>query len=204
MSLTKFAMWLNYSIRRHPSRLLYTDRFLGKYIDAKEEPFFIKDWGRGIIWDVGASIGKYTTVLAKHNPNATICAFEPNLNSIYYLAYRTAACQNVIIVPNALTLDGGALKGSHDPDFNSPSTGPMVATISIKEALAKFGIPTFIKMDIEGAEYHIFESEEVSSLLRQSTILVSWHPQFSGKPIPEVKGWKNERVAHDITLLSPL
>jgi FkbM family methyltransferase len=201
-ALSNFAMWVNYTIRRHPSRLLYTDRLLGKYMDEMERPFFVRDWGKAVIWDVGASVGKYTTILATHSPNATVCAFEPNLNSVYYLGYRTAKYSNVIIVPNALTVDGKAMKGTHDPNFNAVPTGPLIATISLKEALAKLGAPVFVKMDIEGGEYQIFESEDAASI-RHATILVSWHPQLTGKPVPEVKGWKNERLAPDMSLLSP-
>jgi FkbM family methyltransferase len=201
--INRLVIWLNFSVRRHPSRWLYTDRFLGKFMDEKETPFFVRDWGRVVIWDVGASIGKYTTILAKHSPNATICAFEPNLNSLYYLAYRTANCPNVVIVPNALTVDGSPMKGTYNPDFNAALTGPQVATISIKEAISKQGVPAFIKMDIEGGEFLIFESAE-AEYLRPATILVSWHPQQAGKPVPEVKGWKNSRLGNNMSLLSPL
>ena len=195
-------MWLNYSIRRHPSRILFKDRFLHRFVDEKEIGFFRKDWGKAVIWDVGASVGKYTTILAKHNPSATIYAFEPNLNSLYYLGYRTAKYSNVVIVPMALTFNGETILGSHDPDFNAAPTGPRLASLSIKEALAKSGPPAFIKMDIEGAEFNIFASDV--GALQKSTVLVSWHPTLTGKPVPDVKGWKNTRLAEDISLLEPL
>ena len=200
--LNGLAMRMNFFIRRHPSRWLYTDRLLGGYIDEHEVEFFTRDWGEGVIWDVGASIGKYTTIMAQSSLRTKIFAFEPNLNSLYYLAYRTAKYANVVIVPNALTADGGLLKGSHDPDFNKPATGPMLATISLREAIQKSGIPKFVKMDIEGGEFSIFESAE-AELLREATLLVSWHPHLAGKPIPEVKGWKNRKLSSDITLLEP-
>ena len=201
--LTDFVMWMNSVVRSHPSRWLYSERVLGHYVDEQEMPFFERDWGEGAVWDVGASIGKYTPVLAKHSPRAKIYAFEPNLNSLFYLGYRCARYSNVVIVPNALTPDGGLLKGTFDPDFNAPPTGPLVSTISLREAVAKTGPPKFVKMDIEGGEYGIFESPD-SELLRRSTILVSWHPQLGGKPIPQVEGWKNSRPADNLSLLEPL
>jgi FkbM family methyltransferase len=200
--LGKLAMAMNYSIRRHPSRFLYRDSLLGRFVDETEIAYFRKDWGKGVIWDVGASVGKYTTMLAKNSPNATIYAFEPNLNSLYYLANRTEKYPNVVIVPNALTPDGGTIMGSHDPDFSSKPTGPRVATISLKEAVAKFGAPTFLKMDIEGAEFEVLKGD--LSSLHKSTLLVSWHCQFTGKPVPQVPGWKNTQLSADITLLEPL
>lgn len=201
--INKLAMRLNFLIRRHPSRWLYTERMLASFMDEHETPFFTRDWGEGTVWDVGASIGKYTTIMARHSPRATIFAFEPNLNSLYYLGYRTAKFTNVCIVPNALTADGRLLKGSYEPDFNAPATGPMFVTISLREAVTKCGIPKFVKMDIEGGEYPVLESAD-AELLRSATILVSWHPHFAGKPILEINGWKNTKLSSDITLLEPL
>lgn len=201
--LNNLAMRLNFAIRRHPSRWLYTDRMLGSYVDPHEAPYLTRTWANGPIWDVGASVGKYTAMLATSNPATKIFAFEPNLNSLYYLGYRTARFANVVIVPNALTADGGFLKGSYDPDFNGQATGPVVATISLRDATEKFGRPGFVKMDIEGGEYSVFESDE-AQLLMNSTILVSWHPRIAGKAIPEVKGWKNTRLSTDISLLEPM
>jgi FkbM family methyltransferase len=200
--LNKLVMRLNFFIRRHPSRWLYTERLLGSYTDKHETPFFTRDWGEGIVWDVGASIGKYTTIMARHSPRATIFAFEPNLNSLYYLGYRTAKFTNVCIVPNALTADGRLLKGSYEPDFNAPATGPMLTTISLREAMAKCGTPKFVKMDIEGGEYPVLASPD-AELLRSATVLVSWHPNLASKPIPEVKWWKNTKLSSEITLLEP-
>jgi FkbM family methyltransferase len=201
--INKFVFWLNFFIRRNPSRFLYTDALLGKYLDEPEAEFFTKNLGNAVIWDVGASVGKLTTIMAKNSPQATVFAFEPNLNSVYFLAYRTANYANVIIIPCALTTDGKPLPGTYDPDFNAPPTGPRVATISTAEAIAKSGVPQFIKMDIEGAEFGFFESKE-SELLHRSTILVSWHPLLANKPIPTVKGWNNKFITPSMTLLTPL
>ena len=172
-------------------------------MDNHEVPFFTRDWGEGVVWDVGASIGKYTTIMAKHSPRATIFAFEPNLNSLYYLGYRSAKYQNIVIVPNALTANGGLLKGNYYPDFNAPSTGPLVMTISLRDAVAKSGVPKFIKMDIEGGEFEVFEST-AAEWPRAATILISWHPQLVGKPLPAVSGWNNTKLSGDISLLEQL
>lgn len=201
--INRFVIWLNFFIRQNPSRYLFTDRLLGRYLEAHEAEFFGRDLGKVAIWDVGASVGKITTIMAAKSPNATIYAFEPNLNSLYFLAYRTASYGNVVLVPCALTTDGGHITGTYDPDFNAPPTGPRVSTISIAEAIAKTGVPAFIKMDIEGAEYGFFESSEAAAL-RTATILVAWHPDLTNKPVPQVAGWKNNPIALNSTLLTPL
>ncbi|MBU6408962.1 MAG: FkbM family methyltransferase [Verrucomicrobia bacterium] len=202
ISFNRLAIWLNHVVRRHPSRWLYTDRLLGNYMDGKERPFMTRDWGAAAIWDVGASVGKYTTILARSNPNGMIYAFEPNLNSLYYLAFRTARYRNVVIVPNALTLDGRPIPGSHDPDFTSPPTGPLVSTISIQEAIARTGVPRFVKVDIEGAEFDLFKSKAIECL-HPATILLSWHPILAGREIYEVDGWRNVQLDANLTLLTP-
>ena len=201
--ITKLLFWLNLFIRQNPARFLFTDAIVGISVDEPEADFFRKDLGKAVIWDVGASIGKLTTIMAKHSPQATVFAFEPNLNSLYFLAYRTAKYRNVVIVPCALTTDGTTLTGTYHPDFTAPPTGPRVASIAIAEALAKSGVPQFIKMDIEGAEFGFFESKE-SERLHRATILVSWHPLIANKPIPTVKGWNNQLLATNLTLLTPL
>ncbi|MGB7767571.1 MAG: hypothetical protein WBN22_01790 [Verrucomicrobiia bacterium] len=98
-ALNKLVMRLNFFIQRHPSRWLYTERLLGRYMGEHETRFFMRDWGEGVVWDVGASIGKYTTIIARQSPWATIFAFEPNLNSLYYPSCRTAKFTNGALSP---------------------------------------------------------------------------------------------------------
>jgi len=122
----------------------------------------------GPVWDVGASFGRHTYRVAQHHK---VYAFEPNLNSLQFLAYNLRNCSNAVIVPCALTLDGMPLKGTYHADFMAPNTGPLVATISINEALQKFGRPGVIKLDIEGGEYDMLKSDRLLGL----TLLIEWH-----------------------------
>lgn len=194
---------LSFMLRHNPVRFLYHDKAfsrLGLYVRA-ELPYFSRKWD-GPIWDVGASVGKYTTLLAKANPDRLVYAFEPNLNSLYYLAYRTRSYSNIIIVPMALTADGQPIDGTIDPNFNAKPTGPLCATLSVQEAIKKFGKPAFVKMDIEGEEFRIFDTERQS--LKDSTLLVSWHCQFVNRPIPALNDWKTQYIASDETLMEPL
>lgn len=130
------------------------------------------DW-RGPVWDVGAALGKHTIAVARKH---SIYAFEPNLNVLYYLAYNVRRCRNVVIVPNALTRDGSSLLGSYEADFLAKPTGPKVATLSIGEALDKFGAPGVIKIDIEGGEYDLIDCDS----LKDIPLVIEWHG-----PIPE-------------------
>lgn len=200
-------MRLSWTLRRNPARFLFSDgnfkRITGGERDEVE--FLKRRWlsnGNGSIWDVGASLGKYTCDIARANPNCKIFAFEPNLNSLYFLAHRTARFPNIQIVPSALTADGREMKGSYEPNFNAPATGPSVPTFSISEALTKFGKPVFIKMDVEGEEFRIFR--EQSDLLRGVHLLVEWHTFFMKDPMPPLKHWRVHEVFPNHTYLEPL
>ena len=201
-------MKLSFLLREHPLRFLYSDsilRLLGSNQNTRESFLFTQKWP-GPIWDVGASVGKFTAMLAEANPERTVYAFEPNLNSLYYLGHRTSRFPNVVIVPCALTIDGKPFKTSHSADFFEQPTGPMAHSISLAEAIAKFGRPSFAKFDIEGGEYSIF-AEEPESLLG-SHLLIEWHKYKTEAPIPTFKHWEScesfvETEAHTTTHYRP-
>jgi FkbM family methyltransferase len=122
----------------------------------------------GPVWDVGAALGRHALHVSQHQK---VYAFEPNLNTLHYLGYNLRDCPNVVIVPCALTVDGKPMKGSFHPDFLADPTGPQVATLSLAEAIQKFGKPGVIKIDIEGGEYEFIKSE----VLKNIPLLIEWH-----------------------------
>ena len=193
---------LSLKLRHNPARILFRDFFfrLSNPYDEAELKLAVRSWA-GDVWDLGASVGKFTPILAKANPEHRVFAFEPNLNSLYFLAYRTSRFKNVVIVPAALTLDGAPMETSYDPDFSGKPTGPMGMTLALSEALQKFGKPRFIKMDIEGAEYRLFR--EQAELLKGVHILVEWHPGIVKDPMPPLPFWKVNQVDVTHTYLDP-
>jgi FkbM family methyltransferase len=149
------------------------------------------EWA-GPVWDVGAALGKLTVEVAKRHK---VFAFEPNLNVLYYLGCNLGDDPNVTLVPCALTLDGAPMKGSTEPDFLAPPTGPRVATLSVEEALAKFGRPGVIKIDIEGGEYDLIRCPA----LRGIPMLIEWH----GPIPPEFEHWTAKALDPTHSLLTP-
>jgi FkbM family methyltransferase len=131
-----------------------------------------------------------------------VYAFEPNLNSLYFLGHRTARFPNVTIVPCAITADGREIKGSYNPNFEASPTGPSVPTLSVQEAVAKFGKPVFIKMDVEGEEFRIFDPEPEP--LRGVHILIEWHTAKTGKAIPPLRFWRSRDFTQGHTYLEPI
>jgi FkbM family methyltransferase len=146
----------------------------------------------GPVWDVGANVGNIAYEAAQRHK---VFAFEPNLNLLYYLGYKLKDCPGVTVVPCALTPDGQSMQSSLDPIFSLPNQGPMAATLSVEEALKKFGRPGVIKLDIEGGEYEVIKSPSLTGL----TLLVEWH-----REVPTVLDrWHVKNLDATHTLLTP-
>ena len=146
----------------------------------------------GPVWDVGAAFGRHAYRVARHH---RVYAFEPNLNTLQFLAYNLRAAADVVIVPCALTVDGKPITGTYHADFMVPPTGPQVATISIEEALQKFGRPGVIKLDIEGGEYELLNSAHLIGL----SLLIEWH-----REIPrQLEHWDIRAIDTTHSLLTP-
>lgn len=208
--LTKFLFHFSHRLRHHPFRFLITGKFFSFFSSSEpgEEAVYRRSWP-GPIWDIGASLGKYTVVMAEANPKQTVYAFEPNLNSLYFLGYRTAKYSNVVIVPAMLTIDAKVMPTSYDPNFSNPPTGPKAIAFSLEEAIRWFGVPAFVKLDCEGYEYEFLE--RCGHLLKNSAVLVEWHLDFDGTPNPgatkfkpDLTQWRQTKVSPNHTLLEPL
>ena len=146
----------------------------------------------GPVWDVGASLGRQAYRVAKHHK---VYAFEPNLNSLQFLGHNLVDCENVVIVPMALTVDGEPMTGSFHPDFLAPPTGPNVATLSLREALEKFGRPGLMKVDIEGGEYELLKSPDVIGI----SMLIEWHQEVPA----QLPHWTITSIDPTHSLLTP-
>jgi FkbM family methyltransferase len=209
-SLTTFLFNFSHRLRHHPFRFLISGKMLSLFSSSEpgEEEIYRRSWP-GPIWDIGASVGKYTTMMAEANPGQRVYAFEPNLNSLYYLGYRTAKYPNVVIVPAPLTADAKFMKTTYDPNFNNPATGPQGIAFPLEEAIRWFGAPAFIKLDCEGFEYEFLE--RCAPLLQHSTLLVEWHRIIDGQPNPNAARfkpnfsyWRRTEISPNHSLFEPL
>ena len=188
---------LRVEVARNRPGLWANSNFIHEQFHGKGwEPEVIKclcegKWN-GPVWDVGASLGRLTYRVAKFHQ---VYAFEPNLNSLQFLGYNLIQSPGVVIVPCALTVDGQPMQGTVHPDFLAPPTGPQVMTLSLAEALQKFGRPGIIKLDVEGGEYELIKSD----LLIGLTLLIEWH-----REVPrELPHWTIETIDDYHTLLRP-
>jgi FkbM family methyltransferase len=128
--------------------------------------YWYKPKAGDIVWDAGAYAGATTCLLASMvGPTGKVYAFEPDDLNYAYLVKNIAhhGLTNVIPVRKALsgttgttTFFMGGTMASGIRDFvvySDSKQNKEVETISMEDACKEFGcVPTFVKMDIEGAE----------------------------------------------------
>lgn len=133
-----------------------------------------------IVIDLGAHIGEATVEFARRAGH--VHAFEPNPTNFVQLAARTSRLPNVTIHQKAVS----ETTGTANLFFENPKPGKFyegstivdgksnvtyeksikVDSISIVDVLNAIDGPvTFIKMDIEGAEYRVLEALIKSGLM---------------------------------------
>lgn len=133
------------------------------------------------VLDIGANFGYFTVLMAKAvGETGRVIAFEPNPVMLEELRKNIEVnnFKNVIVVPMALSNQSGYVS-LYCPNCGSESYGSLKPNnnYTVKEAisvevekldnvLAKLGCSNvdFVKIDVEGAEYSIFQGAE--SMLR--------------------------------------
>ena len=106
-------------------------------------------------YDVGANTGFYTLALSKLvGPSGRVFAFEPEATNVHFLRrhIKLNGLTNVTIVQAAVSSEIGMVpfEGSGATGGVSRQSSYLVPSISLDEFNAPS--PSFIKMDIEGAE----------------------------------------------------
>jgi FkbM family methyltransferase len=115
-----------------------------------------------VVFDVGANAGALSLMMSRLvGPRGIVCAFEASPRIIDKTHYNLvkAGCHNVTLFHNAVWHSSGALvniaPGSHLNDrIEEGPTGMSVRTVALDDVANASDLrPSFIKMDIEGAEY---------------------------------------------------
>ena len=178
------------------SKLDFVDNIQGHkmYLDAQDslnlslsdmyEPcetrFIQKEIGQGsIVIDIGANIGYYTLLFAKQvGASGRVFAFEPEPNNFALLGRNVAInrYRNVILVNQAVSDYSGKIRlfinekqrGDHRIyDSHDDREFVEVNSIRLDDYLGGFDKKVrFIKMDIQGAEYHAVKG--MTSLLQRN------------------------------------
>jgi FkbM family methyltransferase len=157
-----------------------------------------------LVFDVGAHAGMTTYFLSKMvGPSGSVIAFEPDTSNHAYLLQNIEyhGLKNVTPVAKAMSGKSGTATFNMDGTMAAglseyliyPNTGRQVAveTMSLAEACGTFGVPAFVKMDIEGAEVDVIKA--ALPLLRQTPINLafdSYHRlrdgTYSAAPLEEM------------------
>ena len=114
-----------------------------------------------IAFDVGSNAGAFAMQMSRQSgPRGTVCAFEASPRIIGRTQHNliTAGCNNVTLYHRAIWHRSGEFvhieEGSHLNDRVAEGAGGTpVPTLALDDFIAATGLsPSFVKMDIEGAE----------------------------------------------------
>jgi FkbM family methyltransferase len=121
-----------------------------------------------VIWDAGAHAGATSYFFAQMvGPAGKVYAFEPDDLAYEYLLRNIELhrLENVIPVKKAIAGESGMALFSMDGTLGAGLAGltqcankqhmRQVETLSLEDACREYGVPVFVKMDIEGAEVDV-------------------------------------------------
>jgi FkbM family methyltransferase len=122
------------------------------------------------IIDAGANIGDETLRFRYFHPDATIVALEPESENFRLLSRNLAGYDRVVLLQNGLWSHECDLHvipsvGDHNEAFRVEEvsgTGlPAIHAVTVPVIMDRYGFPEIdiLKLDIEGAEYFVFDSQ---------------------------------------------
>jgi FkbM family methyltransferase len=154
-----------------------------------------------VVWDIGANIGLYSLQLALYNPPKEIVAFEfhPETARLLSMHIEANGVGDLVKVMQIAVTDGAqadlevSLDGSDagDPCARTTLSGSTsdrrvrVRAASIDSLIEEHDeAPTFLKIDVEGAEYDVLAGAR--KLLKgvfgtRPLIMMAAHPMFIGE-----------------------
>lgn len=142
----------------------------------------------GTVIDVGANIGAFS-VLAALAGAGNVVAVEPereNRERLVHHLESNGVDRRVVVLPLAVVGEGGpatvAMFGTGGGAYAGPSfdgvegiVDDAVETISLGELVEQYGPVAFLKIDVEGGEYPMFEDLAPGTLEKVERIALEWH-----------------------------
>jgi FkbM family methyltransferase len=136
--------------------------------------------------DCGANVGLSPLYLHSLWPQATIVALEPERNNFEMLRRNTAGIPAIVPVHAAIADRSGTVRIANptarswafrvELTGDTGGEGDLVAALTIDEACARVpgGVPMVVKVDIEGAEQHLFSSN-LDWVAQAGVVMVELH-----------------------------
>ena len=118
-----------------------------------------------LIWDLGSNIGSTLADMAHRHPGAKIVGVEPDpANHALAVENTSPWSDRVTVLRAAAWTSDGTVSLARDAGREAGSRiaedGEQVEAVSLNGLLERFGAPSYVKMDVEGAE---------RALLRENT-----------------------------------
>lgn len=138
-----------------------------------------------VFWDIGAHFGYYTLLAARAVGSAgRVYAFEPSARNVWFLEHhlRWNHVSNVHVAPLALGgADGERSFGGRGTGSGRLGVGGHPVRVRTMDSLVQSGeaqAPTFVKLDVQGAETEVLRGA-VHTLSRSPDVLlvVATHAQ---------------------------
>lgn len=152
-----------------------------------------------LVLEVGSNIGQYTLWLSeKIGPQGKLIAIEPDPANLKWLQMNVDfnACQNVTILPLAVSDKTGSITFYQDSKTGGRSSSLIkkfvgnnfegqeqtVEATTLQDLYNKYGTPSFVKVDVEGAEELIFTDD---ASIHDSIIYMIEFRESTGKVIAD-------------------
>ena len=145
-------------------------------------------FGRNVAIDIGANVGLFTEYCLDLGFKK-ILSFEPNREAVG--EFRKMHSENTIVELRdiAVTGNGEPVELSVNPGNSlissiSKSVGDNTITVqsqSLNSILSEFEEIDLLKIDIEGAEYSLFESTDNGLLERAKNVILEFHDNTDGR-----------------------
>jgi FkbM family methyltransferase len=149
----------------------------GTYQLVKIEKCLAVTGRRRVALDIGAHVGLWTMILAKHFQ--MVHAFEPVQQLRKCWELNTEHCNNVIVQPVALGECFSVVGMEYTPDNTGNSridnSGGVQVPMLTLDGLSIAGID-FIKIDVEGFEYNVLCGAEITIRQQRPVVLIEQKP----------------------------
>lgn len=162
-----------------------------------------EEWGlSGTVVDIGANIGAFT-VLASLAGADRVIAIEPNAENFTRLCEHTKRnwCDNVDLRNLAVAppeIESVTMVGEGGGSVAVDVREGDVPTIDLHHLIDEHAPISFLKMDIEGAEFAVFDALPVEQLAYVDRIAMEWH----GPASPHLRHLRGDEFGPLVTKLA--